>query len=84
MCEKISGNDNSHTSPTKEVKYHYPDEFMVITRQLLSMQYTSVHNFAIICVLCMSIPPDASQSTSQACLHMWIYQMEIDGYPHAD
>ena len=27
-----SGNDNSLSSPTKEVKYHYPNEIMVITQ----------------------------------------------------
>ena len=27
-----SGNDNSPTSPKKEVKYHYPDEITVFTQ----------------------------------------------------
>ena len=28
---KISSNDNSHTSLTKKVKYHYPNEIRVVT-----------------------------------------------------
>ena len=41
MCNKNSGIDNSHSSPTKEVKYHYPDEMAVITQELPSMIYKS-------------------------------------------
>ena len=31
MCEKQCGNENSPTYPTKVVKYHYPNEFTVIS-----------------------------------------------------
>ena len=33
MCDKKSVNGNSHTSPKKEVKYHYPDEVKVINQK---------------------------------------------------
>ena len=61
----------------------YVKIFQGYTQPEILMTVYQCAQFSTIRVLCMNVPSDASHSTLQTCLHMWIYQMEIYGYPHA-
>ena len=41
------GNENSPSSTTKEVKYHYPDEITVFTRSFSSMLSSDVGHIGV-------------------------------------